>query len=434
MRRKRCALRESHLQLTLGLLASTISMVAPCAAAENWPRFRGPNGTGIAKDENIPVRWSAHSVVWKVEIPGAGNSSPVVWGNRVFLQSAAANGKERRLLCLSTVDGSTLWSKTIPASSSRIHQKNSLASSTPAVGPGRVYAMFWDGKRLLVMAYDFQGVAVWQRDLGPFVSQHGPGTSPVFALDKVFIANDQDGAAALIALDAETGKTAWEAKRRPFRACYSTPFFLENTDESKQLIVTSTAGITSYDPKTGAENWNWEWKFDGQPLRTVGSSVFGDGLIFAQSGDGSGARHAVAVKPPATGQASHSRPAWEDKKTLAYVPSPLVWGDYLFYVHDRGTAGCCIARTGQPVWTERLGGPFSASPILIDGKIFAACEDGNVYVLAASPKFELLAKNSIDEAILATPAVANNRLYLRGANHLFCIGNPSERRAATGAR
>jgi outer membrane protein assembly factor BamB len=411
------------------VLFTLIVLGASCAnetsPASEWSRFRGPNGSGIASGEDIPVSWDDQSVLWKIDLAGAGNSSPVVWGSRVFLQSASADGNERSLLCLSANDGKQMWSAVVPGTRGRAHQKNSQASSTPATDGERVYAIFWDGRELTLHAYDFQGKLGWKRRLGPFHSQHGPGTSPIVHDGRVFVANDQDGTSIVQAFNAKTGEPLWQAPRQAFRACYSTPFIMESPGLSPQLIVSSTAGVTAYQPRTGAEEWRWEWKFDSSPLRTVASPIYGSGLIFSTSGDGSGARHAVAVKPGA------QTPVWENKKTLPYVPSLLAAGDHLYYVHDRGLAGCCVAKTGEAVWTERLGGPVSASPVLIDGKIFAASEDGNVYVFPAAPRFTLLAKNVIGEPMLATPAVANHRLYIRTSARLYCIGQPSLRRVSS---
>jgi outer membrane protein assembly factor BamB len=415
--------------VSLGLLIAVF--MGERSSASEWPRFRGPNGTGIASSEDIPVTWDEQSVLWKIELPGAGHSSPIVWGGRVFLQTASTDGKERSLLCLSATDGKQIWSAEIPGTRGRAHQKNSQASSTPATDGERVYAIFWDGKELGLSAYDFQGKLTWKRNLGPFKSQHGPGTSPIVHDGRVFIANDQDGTSVVQAFDARSGEPLWQVARPAFRACYSTPFVLAPQGAAAQLIVSSTAGVTSYEPQTGAEQWRWEWKFDSSPLRTVASAIYANGLIFAISGDGSGARHAVAVKAGAADKSQS--PVWENKKTMPYVPSLLAAGDYIYYAHDRGLAGCCAAKTGETIWTERLGGPVSASPVLIDGNVFAASEDGNVYVFRAAPSFTLLAKNSLGEPMLATPAVANHRLYVRTADHLYCIGKPSLRRVSSAA-
>jgi outer membrane protein assembly factor BamB len=193
-----------------------------------------------------------------------------------------------------------------------------------------------------------------------------------------------------------------------------------------ELIVASTAGITDYNPQTGKENWNWTWHFDRMPLRTVASPIYSQGLIFANSGDGGGDRHAVAVRPGGgTGEFVTPQLAWENKKILPYVPSMLAWEDYIFAVNDKGLALCYLAQTGKPVWDAHLANGFSASPVLVDGKIYAISEDGEVFIFPAAPTFKQLAKNSMGEKVRATPAVANNRLFIRGQEHLFCIGRPA---------
>jgi outer membrane protein assembly factor BamB len=424
------AMRPANCGLSILLALFALGLMDRPASAADWSRFRGPNGTGIASEQDIPLQWDEQAVLWKTTIPGAGNSSPVVWGDRVFLQTAATDGNERSLVCLHAADGKVLWSAPVAGSFSRTHPKNSQTSSTPATDGQRVYAMFWDGRDIAMFAYDFQGKLLWKTGLGRFRSQHGPGTSPIVHDGKVFFANDCDGSSMLFALDAATGKVAWQTPRQAFRACYSTPFVLELPGGAPQLIVASTAGVSSYNPQTGAESWRWEWKFDSAPLRTVGSPVFSQGLIFVCSGDGSGARHAVAIKPRDRVDGGQENLVWENKKTLSYVPSPVGWENYIYYVHDRGVAICCDAKTGKSIWSERLGGDMSASPILIDGKIYAASEDGYVYVFAAAPTFKLLAKNPIGETIIATPAVADGHLLVRGSNHVFCIGKGQQKRAS----
>ncbi len=401
------------------------------APAGPWSRFRGPNGSGISTDKSIPVQWSEKDgFLWKTAIPGLGNSSPITWGNLVFVQSATPDGKERLLLCLDLIDGKILWSRSVSGAKTGMHPKNTFASSTPATDGLRVYALFWDGKAQLLNAYDLQGNPQWTRNLGGFVSQHGAAASPIVYDNKVFLANDQDGVATLIALNASTGQVAWQAPRRAFRACYSTPFVLELPGRPPELIVSSTAGITSYDPRTGTPHWDYEWHFSGMALRTVGSPLYHDGLLIANSGDGGGARHTIAIRPPeADGKAASL--VWEKTRTFPYVPTMLIWGDHLYFVNDLGLASCCEAKTGKEVWTQRLGTAVCASPILIDGKIYSANEDGAIYVFAAELTFKLLAKNSLGEPVIATPAVAEHRLLVRGKNHLYCIGKTPDKQSAT---
>jgi outer membrane protein assembly factor BamB len=419
-------LRALSLALTLG------SLLLGCAAvgAASWERFRGPNGTGQAADKDVPVIWTEHDgLLWKTEIPGVGHSSPVIWGEHLFLQSA--DDKERRLLCLDTATGKIVWSRGAPGTLHKTHPKNNMASSTPATDGKRIYAIFWDGKQVLLVAYDFTGASLWQRELGGFTSQHGVGMSPIVFEDKVILNNDQDGSAKVLAFDAKTGKPAWEVERRAFRTCYSTPFIL-NHPGAPELIVASTAGITAYHPHTGAEIWSYTWSFTGMPLRTVGSPITGSGMVFANSGDGSGARHTIAVRLGGTGDLTQTNLVWEERASFPYVPCMLVYGDHLFTVNDQGVAGCYDAKTGKEVWSHRLAGMTSASPILIDGKIYVVDERGNAYVIAASPTYKLLGKSTVGEAVFATPAVADNRLFIRGSNHLFCIAKPTAKGAEQG--
>jgi outer membrane protein assembly factor BamB len=393
------------------------------AAASDWMRFRGPNGTGISGDREIPVQWSSDAMRWKVELPGLGNSSPVIAGDHLFVQCSTDDGKQRLLLDLDTRDGHTRWTRTAPGDRAKMHQRNTLASSTPATDGQIVCTLFWDGHSVALHTYDLAGTELWHSNLGPFVSQHGAGTSPVIHERKVFVAYDQDGASMLYAFDAPTGKRLWQAPRRPFRACYSTPFILDRPG-GPELIVASTAGVTGYDPTTGAVHWDWEWKFSGMALRTVASPVYTDGLVIAPSGDGSGARHLTAVH--VGDKSTPPRLAWAKEKSLMpYVPGMLAWNGHLYYVNDQGGAGCLVAATGESVWEQRLTGGTSASPVLIDGKVYTVDEKGVVTVFAASPTFQQLAKNDLGESVLATPAVADNRLYIRGRNHLFCIGKPA---------
>jgi outer membrane protein assembly factor BamB len=408
--------------VSLAVLAVVARAAGDRGFAGNWPRFRGPNGTGIATDKDIPVKWAKENLLWKTPLPGAGNSSPVVWGKHLFLQSATA--KERLLLCVSVTDGKILWKKSVKGGRATKHPKNSFASSTPATDGKQVYALFWDGSHVTLYAYTVNGKYVWKRDLGEFDSQHGPGASPVLVKEKVVLNNDQDGAAELIALKAKDGKLAWRSKRPPFRACYSTPLLRQGDNGKPELIVASTAGITGYNPDNGKENWNWAWHFTGIALRTVGSPVYGHGIVFVGSGDGSGERHMVAVKAGGKGEVTKTNLVWQKKREFPYVPSMLLSGDYLFYVNDHGKAGCVVAKTGKPVWSERLPGQVSASPVLVNGKIYVVSEKGDVFVFAAAAKYKRLAKNELGEGVLASPAVADNRLFIRGQKHLFCIGKP----------
>ena len=422
----------------LALLAA--ARAAPGLLAADWDRFRGPQGLGTAPDTDLPVNIGPNEILWKTPIPGRGNSSPIVSKGKVFLQTATDDNRKRALVCVDAASGKIEWAKDVKGGppSHRIHVKNSMASSTPAADGERVYAVFWDGKNIFLTGWDYAGNQLWTRDLGGFKSQHGPGLSPVVVDSRVILNVDQDDLAEVQAFDPKTGELVWKKSRTAYRACYTTPFVLER-DGKSEVIVSSTAGVTAYDPKDGAEIWNWTWVWrpaggpkgkakggPGGPLRQVGGPIYHDGMIFCISGDGGGDRHMVAIKPGTTGDATDSALVWEKKRGTAYVPMVLAKGPYLFWIADKeNKAICAEAKTGKVIWEERLPGSksVSASPVLVNGKIYSVNEDGRLAVFEAGPKFNLLAEADLKEDVFASPAVADGRMYVRGANHLFCIGN-----------
>ncbi len=417
----------------LGLVCAATLSLAVSGRAGDWPRFQGPNGTGVSQDKGVPVKWSDKdkNILFKVALPGQGHSSPIVSNGRVFVHTSTEDAKERMLLCLDATSGKTVWTKTVPAQTAHIHNLNSLASSTPAADGERVFCAFWNGKDVTLYAYDFSGKELWKSGFGSFSSQHGPGCSPVVYDGKVYFIHDQDmekaknkaRASILACLDAKTGKLIWEKTREAVRACYSSPF-MQETGGKKELIVLTTPGITSYSPEDGKVNWNFDWKFTGQRMRTVASPILTNGIVIALSGDGSGGRHMIAVKPGTEGNGESSDPIWQIKKQryTPYVPGVVALGEYLFYVNDDGYAACMTVKDGKEIWRERLGGKVTASPVLIDGKVYAFDNGGKVYVFTAGPKFELLATNDVGDAISASPAVADGKLYIRTRSSLVCIG------------
>ncbi len=399
---------------------SLLLQASATSEADNWPRFRGPNGAGVASDADLPVEWSATKhLSWKVELPGTGNGSPIIWEDQLFLQTAAENASKRSLVCLDALSGKLNWRIDLPGGPARMHRKNSLASSTPATDGKRVCALFWDGQRLELLACDLKGRKLWQKDLGSFTGNHGAGTSPVLHRDLVLVVNDQDGSAEVMAFDAATGELRWSQPRKAYRASYAAPILRTNEQGVEELIVGSTAGVTAYAPLTGKELWHWEWQWQegAKALRMVGAPIASEGMVFASTGDGGGARSFVALKP----KAAKATVVWDSRRDVPYVPSLLVRGKYLFAVHDTGRAACFVAATGKNLWVERLAGPVTASPILVDGKIYCVDELGTTCVFPAEPEFDLLAKNRLEDRVFATPAVSDGRLYIRGRKHLYCI-------------
>jgi outer membrane protein assembly factor BamB len=401
--------------LAVGLLLTVVSV----SLAADWPRFRGPNGMGAVEDSKVPLKWSNTSnILWKTPIPGTGNSSPVIVNGKVYLQAASDNAEERSLICLDANTGKIDWTKTRPGDRAHVHKKNSLASSTPACDGQHVYAIFWTGSKVELTCYTVTGDEVWAKTLGGYESQHGVGMSPVVVGGNVFVNYDQDGVAEFLCFDAKTGAKRWAAPRKPFRACYSSPLVRE-VDGRVEIINASTAGITGYDPDTGSIRWNWNWKFDGMALRTVGSPILVGDMLVAVSGDGGGTRSTVVLKLGA-----EPTLLWEKKKETPYVPGPLVAGEHLYWVTDNGFATCTDLKTGKILWNERaFSKAVSASPIMVGDNIIALAEDGKAIVFKANPKaFEKVAENAISETVYASPAIADGKLYIRGDKSLYCVG------------
>ncbi len=387
------------------------------SGAADWPRFRGPNGTGISAEKNIPLECTAENTVWKVDLKGTGNASPIVADGKVYLQSATPT--ERVFHCLDLATGAEQWAFRLPGAVGHTHKKNSLASCTAAADGGRVFVPLWDGDKLHLFAFDSSGKKLWSHNLGSFASQHGPGHAPICVDDKVILFDETDERSRLVAFEMATGKLVWEAKRPITRTCYSTPVLHERPNGEWEVVVTSTASISAYDLKTGATNWNWEWT--GNKLRTVASPVLAEGMVFISSGDGGGNRRIAAVRTDGRGDLPGSYLAWGRDKGFPYVPSMLALGTHLYYISDKGIAGCVVAKSGEEVWSERIGGNFSASPLIIDGKIYLFSEDGELTVISATPEFEKLASSNLGESITATPAVADGKLLVRGSTHLFAF-------------
>lgn len=402
-----------------------LGLIQLCSFGEDWNRFHGPNGTGISKDKNIPVKITEKNILWKVPIPGKGHSSPIVSKGKIIFQTSSNDQTKRILYCLDTT-GKIAWTKEIPGGMTKTHQLNSPASSTSAADGQRIYSVFWDGSDQVLYAHDYSGKELWKRDLGHFNSEHGAGLSPMVVGDKVILNNDQGnqrlkGPATVQAFDTKTGNPVWEASRTGFRTSFSTPIMMEKVDASPDVVVSSTAGVTAYDPKDGKVVWNHDWKFEKSPLRAVGGPVILDGIVYATAGDGGGDRSMIAIKPDGKGGATM---VWEKTKKTPYVPSILATGGLLFWLNDKeNVAVCADAKTGAIIWSERLGsGSVSASPILVNGNIYSITENGSVYVFKAAKEYELLSKFELGEGVFATPAVADGKLYIRGMQHLFCIG------------
>lgn len=412
----------------IGVIVAALS-TSP-AGADNWPSWRGPKNDGTVPDGGYPLEWSAkENVAWKTEIPGRGHSSPVVWGDRVFVTSCleGANPKDRDtprdrvLICVDRKDGKVLWQKTIvKAKLEPIHNENSYASSTPATDGTYVYVATFDIPKVIVAAYDFKGNEVWRKSPGEFQSVHGFGIPPVLYKDKVIVNCDQDGEkktkpAYIVALDKKTGEEKWRIDR-PVRIRSYTPPLIVEAAGKMQMVLTGATKVTSYDPDTGKRHWI----IDGPTEQFVASMIYHKDHFYLTAGFPT--YHVMCIKPDGAGNVTKSHVVWHEKVGAGYVPSPVAHKDNIFLVHDDGRASCRDARTGKLHWLERLGKHHHASPVVADGRVYFTDDDGVTHVVKADTTFEVLAKNPIGEACFSSPAFSNGQIFLRGAKHLFCVG------------
>ncbi|MEX1040253.1 MAG: PQQ-binding-like beta-propeller repeat protein [Pirellulaceae bacterium] len=415
-------------------LLLAVLIAGPCGsllAEENWPMWRGPRGDGTSLQQKIPTAWSGtENIAWKVAIPGQGHASPIVWQDRVFLVTCLEDG-QRLLLCLDRNDGTELWRKTVfTAELENHHQLNSRASSTPATDGELVYVSFLepDGTkklfkderyitpgRMVVAAYDLEGNLHWKVRPGEFASIHGYCSPPVIWEDRLLVNGDHDGDSYLLALDKETGETIWKTQRENKTRSYSTPIIRE-IDGRTQMILSGNMCVASYDPADGSRHWI----VDGPTEQFVASVVYNGELIFMTCGFPD--KLMQAIRPDGKGNVTDTHVVWESRESASYVPSPVAVGDYFLLVADNGIASQYKASTGKRIWRERLGGGHSASLITAGGLVYFTSDTGTTTVVRPGEKFDLVAKNELGERVSASPAVSQGQLFLRGFEHLYCIG------------
>ncbi len=401
-----------------------IASLASTSLAQEWTRFRGPNGSGQSEATTIPASWGPNDYLWKATLSGKGHGSPVLWGQKVFLTSANPEDGTRYVLCLSAVDGKPLWRQDYPAKTHAVHQQNSLASSTPAVDADRVYCAWATPDEFTLIALKHDGREAWRVDLGTFTSMHGFGASPILYDDLVIITNDQDGESFLVAVDRASGAIRWKVPRKVHEmqnASYASPCVYQPSGAAAQLIVCGWAhGITSIDPANGQTNW----EAAVLERRPVGSPIIVAGLILATCGEGSGNNTLAAVRPPASGHGEAELVYQIDKTSAPYVPSLVASGDLVFLWGDKGIVTCIDGSSGKIHWRERVGGSYSSSPVRVAERIYGISTDGEVVSLAASDKFKLLGRSPLGETCRSSPAVAGGRMFLRTESHLFAVGQP----------
>lgn len=389
--------------------------------AQEWTRFRGPNGSGLSAATTIPERWIERDYNWKVELPGVGHSSPVLWGERIFLTSGDEETGKCIVLCLNAVNGERVWSKDYAGGRYGKHRDNSFATASPAVDGQRVYICWGSPKEYLVEALDHAGKEVWRRDVGSFKSGHGFGASPIVIEDLVVVANDQDGdKSALYGLEAKSGEIRWKVPRKS-KSTYTTPCVYQPAGQAAQVIFTNYEhGITSVDPKSGRVNWEID-VFDKRHVETsIGSPIIAGKLVFGGSGWLGVRQEVIAVRPPA----GDGKPevAYSIDRSVPLCTTPLVKDDLLFLWSDSGIVTCADAATGKVHWRERVPGSYYASPVCAGDNLYGVSRTGEVVVLAAARKYKLLGRNPLGEGSHSTPAIAGGRMYLRTFSHLIAVG------------
>lgn len=402
------------------------------ARGENWAGWRGPRGDGTSLEKNIPTKWSSirekvgtetvdkrDNIAWKVEVPGVGHSSPIVFGNRIYVQSCREDQKQRVLLCFDRLTGGLVWERNVLTSPLEMkHKLNSFASATPATDGELIYATFLDGLDMVVAAFDTEGEKKWEVKPGAFSSRHGYCSSPVIYKDRLIVNGDHDGNSYIVALDRLSGKTLWKTPREFKTRSYVTPL-MRTIDGREQLILSGSKCVASYDPADGSQHW----MINGPTEQFVASMVYDGNYLFLTAGFPQ--RHVMAIRPDGKGNVSSTHVAWhhEGKESGAgYVPSPIVEGKYYFVCSDDGIISCFDTATGTRHYRERGGNHYSTAAVSAEGLVYLLADNGITLVIRPGKTLDIVSKNEIDENCYASPAISQGNLYIRSEKHLYCIG------------
>ena len=413
-------------------LCLIVIVATSAAGGENWTSYRGPTDQGHADGADLPVRWSeSQNIAWKTPVPGKAWSSPVIWGDRIWLTNAGEDGSQLSVVCVDKNSGKIVLRKRLRyvVAPQYCHPFNSYASPSPVVEEGRVYVSF--GSPYNACLDSKTGEPIWERT--DFVCYHfrGAGSSPLIYKNLWILHFDGSDRQYVVALDKLTGKTVWQTDRSvdfqdldpetggptregDLRKAFSTPV-IADVDGKPILISLGSMALYGYDPETGKELWRVE---------AVGTHsgacrpVLGHGLVFSPMGSQG---KLLAVRPDGRGNVTESHVAWRYDRAVPKRPSLLLVDELLFMVDDRGVGACLDAKTGREIWRERIGGDFSASPILAGGKIYFFNQDGKSTVIKAGLRYEVIAENELDDGLMASPAVSGNALFVRTKTHLYRI-------------
>jgi outer membrane protein assembly factor BamB len=413
--------RSRSLRTAIAAALAAACALPPSAAAPPWPEFRGPTGDGVSQERNLPVEWSeSRAVAWKTAIPGKAWSSPVIWDGSVWLTNATPDGRRLSAVAVEADTGRVIRDLALFEIDKPqfCHEFNSHASSTPVIEEGRFYAHFGSAGTACIDTRS--GAIVWARQDLPCDHFRGPGSSPILVGDLLVVAFDGFDQQYVVALDKRTGRTVWKTDRNieygtpdgDMKKAYATATVLE-AGGRRQLVVPSAGSTIAYAPATGRELW----RIDHGGMNASARPLFAHGLVYVNTS--SGGMGLVAVRPDGEGNVTGSKIAWKATQGAGTRTSQLVVGDRIFLVSNGGAASLLDVATGRPVWQKRLGGEFSASPILADSRIYVSNQTGDTFVISAAAPHDVVATNTLDEGCMASPAVFDGAIYLRTKTHLY---------------
>jgi outer membrane protein assembly factor BamB len=411
----------------LSVLIGTLVFIQT-VAADNWPQWRGPTMNGVSNEKNLPVKWSAEqNVTWKLVMPSWTGATPIIWGERIFLN--VADGDNLFLWCVDRTKGEPLWKKQLGGGNTKMRKQN-MSSPSPVTDGKNVWVMTGTG---ILKAFDFAGTEVWMRDVqkdyGRFGLNWGYASSPLLYEDALFVqvlhGMKTDDPSYVMRIDKKTGKTVWKVERptqaiRESPDSYTTPALLKY-GTNVEIVITGGDCVTGHDPANGKELWRANGlNPDNNPnYRIVASPVVYQGVVYAPSRE----KPLLAIKAGGRGDVTESHKLWAFTHGPD-VPTPVTDGKYFYVVDDRGIMWCLDAKAGQTIWGPQRIKPatYSSSPVLADDKLYVTNEEGLTTVLKAGPKFEVLAENNLNDYTLSSPAISDGQIFMRTAQYLYCIG------------
>lgn len=412
-------------RLAFSSLAAAVALPYIPLKAEEWSRFRGENGQGIGRMTHLPAEFTKADYDWAFKLDGIGHSSPVIWKDLLILTISSHDGKERRVEAYDAITGKFRWDWSETFAEHNLHKHNNFASSTPVVSEEGIFAAWGSGDKTEAVGLSHNGELLWKREWESFSSDHGFGASPIVSGGSLILHTDSVASkvSQVIGLDLLTGETRWKIERKTegeeekHLTAYNTPTTMTIDGQEMVVVLQTNDGWKALDPTTGELLWSHAGEYT---MRSVGSIASGNGLLFATFGSGGNGKQATALRPSREGP---PEVVYElgIADGLGYVPTPVIHDGLLYLWGDGGVLTCRDAETGAEIYRERIGGNFFSSPVIVDDKIVCGSRDGEFVTVELGPKFEILGRSRLSSGMNATPAIANNRLYLRTDTHLLCI-------------